>query len=165
VMQGVARSIAARLAQLDPAHQAAYAHRLASFLDSLSPLLSQIGRSRARYAGVPVAATEPVAAELVAAMGLSMREQRFQLAEMNDTEPSASDTGAFEHDLRNRAVRVLIYNPQVTGTAVERLLRIARAAGVPIVGMTETEPAGLDYQHWMLGEVQALDRALARARP
>jgi zinc/manganese transport system substrate-binding protein len=162
-VQALARAIVASLAQIDPADRTWYAQRLDRFLASLRPIGAEIERLRARYAGVPVAATEPVAEYLTAAIGLSMREQRFQLAEMNSTEPSARDTAAFEQALENRSLRVLIYNPQVTGTAVERLLDIARASGVPIVGMTETEPAAVDYQQWMRGQLQALARALSRA--
>ncbi len=159
--QALARAVVTSLGQIDPAHQAGYAHRLDQFLASLRPISAEIERLRARYAGVPVAATEPIADYLTAAIGLSMREQRFQLAEMNDTEPSARDTAAFEEALEGRTLRVLIYNPQVTGAAVERLLQIARAAGVPVVGMTETEPSGVEYQQWMLGQLRALDRALS----
>ena len=166
-MQALARAMVASLAQIDPAHRAWYEQRLDQFLASLRPITAEIEQLRGRYAGVPVAATEPIADYLTAAIGLSMREQAFQLAEMNDTEPSARDTAAFEQALRDRTLRVLIYNPQVTGSAVERLLRIARAAGVPIVGMTETEPNGADYQRWMLAQLRALDHALslAPARP
>lgn len=164
-VRAVARAISMSLQQIDPPHRAVYAQRLQRFLDSMSPLDAEIARLRARYAGTPVAATEPVAAYLVAALGLEMREQRFQLSVMNDTEPSARDTGAFEEDLKRRRVRVLLYNQQVTSTAIERLLGIARSSRVPIVGVTETEPAGVDYQQWMLGELRALERALADSRP
>jgi zinc/manganese transport system substrate-binding protein len=37
---------------------------------------------------------------------------------------------------------------------------LAEASHVPVVGATETEPAGQDYQAWMLGELDAIDRAL-----
>lgn len=164
-MQAVARAITLRLQQIDPAHRALYARRLERFLDSMSGIGAEIDRLRSRYAGAPVAATEPVAEYLVAALGLTMLERRFQLAVMNDTEPSAGDTGAFEEDLRQRRVRVLIYNTQASGSAVERLLGLARASGIPVVGVTETEPRGVDYQQWMLGELGALDRALAGSRP
>jgi len=163
-VEALARAIAGELQQIDPAQEASYAARLRRFSASLRPLRAEIARLRARYAGTPVAATEPVANDLAAALGLQMRERRFQLAEMNATEPSASDTAAFERALKMRSVRVLIYNRQVTGGAVTRLLRIARAAGVPVVGVTETEPAGLDYQHWMLGQLRALEGALSGSR-
>lgn len=164
-MQAVARVLAERITAIDPSHRQRYAERLASFLASMQPLSAQIGRMRDRYTGIPVAATEPVADYLVAALGLTMRERRFQLAVMNGTEPSARDTAAFEEDLRHHRVRALLYNRQATSTSVERLLRIARQADVPIVAVTETEPAGRSYQQWMLGELGELDRALAGASP
>ena len=49
--------------------------------------------------------------------GFKMRNERFQLAVMNDTEPRASDVAAFENDLRKHAVRLLFYNSQATDAA------------------------------------------------
>jgi zinc/manganese transport system substrate-binding protein len=42
-----------------------------------------------------------------------------------------------------------------------RLLDIAKAAKVPVVGVTETQPANVSFQDWMLGELDALDKALS----
>ncbi len=163
-VQAIARAISQRLQQIDPAHGDLYAERLRQFLHSMSGIDGEVERMRSRYAGVPVAATEPVANYLIAALGLAIHEQRFQVAVMNDTEPSAAETAAFEEDLRQRHVRALIYNRQASSSAVERLLAIARASGVPIVAVTETEPAGAHYQEWMIGELRALDRALSGVR-
>ena len=57
---------------------------------------------------------------------------------MNDTEPSASDVAAFENDLKNHQVKLLIYNSQATDPVAERLLKLARQPKVPVVGVTET---------------------------
>jgi zinc/manganese transport system substrate-binding protein len=43
-----------------------------------------------------------------------------------------------------------------------RMRTIAQEAGVPVVGVSETEPQGKDYQEWMRSQLDALDRALAR---
>jgi len=112
-----------------------------------------------------VTATEPVAGYLAAAIGLDMRNQRFQLATMNNTEASAQDVAAFENDLRNKQVRVLIYNSQAEAPMTKRMLKIARDAGVPAVSVTETQPAGKTFQQWMLGEVDALGNALSAGKP
>jgi zinc/manganese transport system substrate-binding protein len=95
------------------------------------------------------------------AIGLSMRNQRFQLATMNDTEASASDIAAFERDLRDRQVRVLIYNSQATEALTKRMLKLAQQSKVPTMSVTETEPAGKTYQTWMLTQLDALGTALA----
>jgi len=164
-MPAVARALAAQLQQLDPAHALAYAAHLQRFLESMRPIDAQIARLRRRYAGVPVTATEPVANYLTAAIGLTMREQRFQLSVMNDTEPGARETAAFERALTGHQVRVLIYNEQAGGNAIQRLLDIARRSRIPVVGVTETEPPGVDYQQWMLAQLSALGRALSSSNP
>jgi zinc/manganese transport system substrate-binding protein len=90
-----------------------------------------------------------------------MRNQKFQLAMMNDTEPSARDVAAFENDLKNNKVKALIYNKQVSEKLTERLLAIAAKAKVPVIGVTETQPANVSFQDWIIGELDALDRALS----
>ena len=160
-MPAYAEALTADLIAADPAHAAEYNGRRQRFLGSLRPLQAKIAELRRKYAGAPVTATEPVFGYMAAALGLEMRNERFQLAVMNNTEPSAADVAAFETDLRQRKVRALIYNSQATDTAAQRLLRIAKAAKLPVVGVTETEPNGRTYQSWMLGQLDDLDRALS----
>lgn len=150
------------LARMDPDHAAAYRRRLAIFEHSMQPLADRIAEMRRKYAGTPVTATEPVFGYMADALGLEMRNRHFQLAVMNDTEPSAADIASFEADLRSRAVKALIYNRQTSDALTRRMREIARQSGVPVVGVTETEPPGKDYQQWMRSQLNALDRALAR---
>jgi len=165
MMPAYAKALATALSQRDQAHQQDYDHRLAAFLASLQPLNGKIGELRGKFAGTPVTATEPVFGYMAAALGLIMRNERLQLAVMNDVEPRASDVAAFETDLRKRTVKLLIYNSQATDAAAQRLVRIAQQSRVPVVGVTETMPAGQTYQSWILGELDALDKALSGERP
>ena len=142
-------------------HKADYESRLQAFLASLEPMNRKIAELRQKYAGQPVSATEPVFGYMSDALGLDMRNQPFQIAVMNDTEPSASQIAAFEKDLKTRAVKVLFYNSQVTDDLTARLQKIATDSGVPIVGVSETEPPGLSYQAWMGGQLEATGKALA----
>ncbi len=161
VMPVVARAITASLAQADAADRPEYESRLEAFLASLAPIDARIEALRARYGGVAVTATEPVFGLMASALGLVMRNPRFQLAVMNDAEPRLSDVAAFEADLRGRRVRVLFYNSQAGGAAARRMVALARANSIPVVGVAETKPAGLTYQAWMLAQLDALERALA----
>jgi len=160
-MPAVARAVSATLAAADPAHKSAYDANLVTFLDSLKPIDAKVAALHARYAGVPVTATEPVFGYMSDAIGLAMRNLRFQLATMNDTEASASDIAAFERDLREKRVRVLIYNSQATEALTRRMLKLAQQSKVPAMSVTETEPAGKNYQQWMLAQLDALGAALA----
>ncbi len=159
-MPAVAKAIATALTQADSAHAADYAARLGRTLADLDRIPQRVAQIKAKHAGKPVTATEPVFGPMAAALGLTMRNQKFQLAMMNDTEPSARDVAAFEDDLKNGKVKALIYNKQVSEKLTERMLAVAAKAKVPVVGVTETQPANVPFADWMLGELDALDKAL-----
>ncbi|MGN3964628.1 metal ABC transporter solute-binding protein [Burkholderia gladioli] len=161
-MPAAALAISAALGAADPSHKADYDANLAGFLASLKPIEAKVAALRAQYKGVPVTATEPVFGYMSDAIGLEMRNLRFQLATMNDTEASATDIAAFENDLRKRQVKVLIYNSQAEEPMTKRMLKIAKDASVPTVSVTETQPAGKTFQQWMLAQLDALGAALGR---
>lgn len=163
-MPVVAKKIVEALGQADPAHKAEYDANLATFLASLQPIDGKIDALRAKYRGIAVTATEPVAGYLCDAIGLNMRNTRFQLSVMNDTEPAASDIAAFELDLRGKRVGALIYNAQAVTKLTQRMLELARASHVASVSVTETEPAGTTYQQWMTKQIDALSQALGDER-
>ena len=160
-MPAVARALATALAAANPAHKDDYAARLATFLASLAPLDAKIAAVRDKYAGTAVTATEPVFGNMAQALKLTMANERFQVAIMNDTEPSARDIAAFERDLKDRKVRVLFYNKQAPTKLVQHLIELARAVKIPVVGITETAPVGSSYQDWMLMQLDKTQRALA----
>jgi zinc/manganese transport system substrate-binding protein len=164
-MPAFAKALAEALARLDPDRRADHAANLARFDAALQPLEEKMTALRRAYAGTPVTATEPVAGYMAAALGLTMRNERFQLAVMNGTEPSASDIARFHDDLRLHAVRVLLYNSQTAAPLTERMRALAGKAGIPVVGMSETAPAGVHYQDWMLAQLAALEAALAGKQP
>ena len=160
-MPAVATALAETLAKADSAHASDYAARLKTTLAALARISQRVAQLKAKHAGAAVTATEPVFGPMTEALGLTMRNQRFQLAMMNDTEPSARDVAAFESDLKEHKVKVLIYNNQVSEKLTERLRDIAGKAKVPVVGVTETMPANVSFQDWVLGELDALDKALS----
>ncbi|HEY2618550.1 MAG TPA: zinc ABC transporter substrate-binding protein [Acetobacteraceae bacterium] len=164
-MPAYGKALVAVLSELDPAHSSDYDQKLHAFLASLQPLDAKIAELRQKFAGIQVTATEPVFGYVAAALGFKMRNERFQLAVMNNAEPRASDVAAFENDLRKHAVRLLFYNSQATDAAAQRLVRIAEQSKVPVVGVTETEPPGKTYQDWMMGQLDAIAQALSSAPP
>ena len=160
-MPAVARAIAAALGKADPAHAADYQMRLAAFLSSLKPVDDKIEAIRKKFAGASVTASEPVFGYMAEALGLKMRNEKFQLSIMNDTEPAASDVAAFENDLKGHKVRVMFFNKQASDKIVQHLVALARANKVPVVGVTETIPPGMTFQDWLLSELGDTEKALA----
>jgi zinc/manganese transport system substrate-binding protein len=97
---------------------------------------------------------------MATALKLKMRNERFQMAIMNDTEPSARDVAAFEQDIRSHKVRMMFYNKQASNKAVQRLVDIAHASKIPVVGVTETQPSDVRFQEWMLRQLNDTETAL-----
>ena len=159
-MPKLARVLAAKLAKVDPDHADDYAAGLKTTLASLARVQARVYAMRARYFGLRVTATEPVFGLMAQALGLKMRNKRFQIAMMNNTEPSARDLAALENDLKQHQVKALIYNKQVKEKLTTRLNAMAEKAKVPVVAVTETQPADTSFADWMLSQLNALAKAL-----
>jgi zinc/manganese transport system substrate-binding protein len=162
-MAAVARAVAAGLAALRPAHAAYFRANADTFVSSLAASTRAIAAFRAKYPGTPVATTEPVADYLLQAAGAdNLTPWAFQADIMNGTDPSAQDVAIVRSLFTQRKVKVLVYNQQVTDSLTGSFIALARANGIPVVGVYETMPEpGYHYQSWMLAEVRDLQRAVA----
>ena len=160
-VRAVANALMVDLGVVDPAHRADYQKAGTEFLATLDPLDAKIADMRKKYTGAPVTASEPVFGYMADLLGLKMHNEKFALAVMNNTEPSASDVAAFENDLKGHKVKVMLYNAQASEPAVARLVQIAKDEKIPVVGVSETEPADTNYVQWMTKQLDALDKALS----
>lgn len=163
-MPAYAKELAVKLGELDPEHKEYFNQRLGEFNTSYTEITDQIERMKKSYAGSPICATEPVFNYMADALGLKMFGEGFQLSVMNDTEPSAKNIADFENRLKTRAVKVLIYNNQVSNPITERMQNLARQSKVAVVGISETQPVGKDYIQWITGELDQLETALREER-
>jgi len=154
------------LSRMNPVGAGAYRKRLDDFNAAMKPELDKIAEMRSASAGLVVTATEPVFGYMAAALGFKMLNDDFQTKIMNDGEPTAAETAAFEESLTSRTARILFYNSQVTDPTTDRIQKIARAAGIPVVGVTETQPPDQkSYVDWMMHELDAVQAALPAKSP
>jgi zinc/manganese transport system substrate-binding protein len=160
-MPAVAEALAQALAAMDPEAANDYEARRKAYVEALSPVDAKVAAIRHRFEGTPITATEPVFGYMADALGLTMSNEEFQTAIMNETEPSATEIAGVIDDLENHKVKALIYNTQAAGAMTEQLLDAAKAADVPVVGVTEAVPPGMGYGEWMLGQLESLEKALA----
>jgi len=159
----IATAIAAGLERQDPAHTAAFRRGLARFDRSLAPLQREVAAVRRLYAGRPVAYTEPVPGYLLAAAGLrNVAPEGFTRAIEDGTEPPPAAVSTMTALATKHAIKALLYNTQAVSPITTRIRAAARAAGIPIVGVSETLPSGETFQAWQLGQARALETALAR---
>jgi len=164
-MPALIKSLSGALLAATPAQKGAIAAHRDKILASLAVLQTRIDSLRQKFAGAPVAATEPVFGPMLAALGLKDRHGRFEWSVMNGTEPRASDVSFLEDDIRAHRIRALITNAQATDSEAAHLAALARQANVPIVAVTETLPPGKTYQVWIGDELSGLESALAPPAP
>ena len=159
-LPAVAKALEAELEKRDPADAAEFKKNLESFNTSFAKVTAQVAAIKSKHAGLKVTATEPVFGYMAEALGFTMLNYDFQVATMNNAEPSASQVAAFEKSLKDGEAKILFYNSQVTDKTTERLLDIAKTAHVAVVGVTETEPKGKMIQTWFGGQLDAIAKDL-----
>ncbi|MFE1833210.1 metal ABC transporter solute-binding protein, Zn/Mn family [Streptomyces sviceus] len=159
----IADRIAAALGTADPANSAIFTKNADAFKAGLKPLEAKEAQIKKEYGGAAIAITEPVPLYMTGASGLvdkTPAEFSEAVEEGDDVSPKVlRETLAL---FTGKQVKALVYNAQTSGPQTERSEQAARAAGIPLVPVTETLPNGKDYLAWMTGNVDALANALAK---
>ncbi len=159
----LADRIAAALAKADPADAATFTENAKDFEDKLKPLEQKEARIKADHGGEQVAITEPVPLYMLQAAGLkNATPEEFSEAIEEGDDVSARTLQETLALFTGKKVKALVYNEQTSGPQTEKAEQAAKAAGIPVVPVTETLPHGKDYLGWMTANVDALASALAK---
>jgi zinc/manganese transport system substrate-binding protein len=131
-------------------------------LKSYFDLISQIKTS---YAGTPVGASESIFAMVAPATGLNLlTPESFLDAISEGGDPSAADKATIDAQIKNKQIKVYVYNSQNATPDIQAQVDQAKAAGIPTTTITETlTPAGASFQDWQISQLTALKTALAQA--
>jgi len=158
----VGRAIESELAAADPADKAEFAKNRAAFDVSLAPLQRTIAEIKQKYPGAPVAYTERVPQYLLDAAGLTVETPPgFARAIEDGNEPSPGDAQTMYDLVGQHRIRVLLYNAQATSAVTEHVQDLARHAGIPVVGVTETQPTDApSYQAWQENQLSDILQGL-----
>jgi zinc/manganese transport system substrate-binding protein len=162
----VVDAITADLKKLDPRDAAYFEQRRTTFESAgLGPYHRLIARIKARYAGVPVGASESIFALLSPSLGLRLiTPPSFMKAISEGTEVSARDTAAVQQQIKQHRIELWVYNSQNATPQIQRLNELAKANGIPVATITETlSPTGATFQDWQTRQLEAIARALHQA--
>ena len=162
-VQAVAQAVAESLKKMDPADASLFTKNLQTFGASLARVREKIVQMNGKWHGTPVGLTETIFLYQSNPLGLSVLTPfEFQKAIAEGNDPPADTVVAAENQVKGKKIKVLIYNEQTASPITSRLQDEAKAAGIPIVPVTETMPSAVNYQDWMLSQLTALDRALGK---
>lgn len=159
--KAVAAAVADSLAGDDPSHRADYQSNAQTFSREADAVRQIETSIRTTHPGATVVATEPVAHYMLIAAGLADKTPKgFTSAVEQDTDPAPVDVAAMLDLIAGRQVDAVLINPQTATAVTKKIQAAADSAGVPIVTITETLPAGTDYLAWQRDTASRLAAAL-----
>ena len=157
----------ADLKLLDPADTSYFDARRHVVDQAFGPVFSTLNEIRSRFAGTPVASTESLFVYLARSLGLTVISPvDFMNAVAEGNDPPAPSVRRFQAQITSGQARVLVYNRQTATDVTSNLRQRAIAAGVPVVGVTETiQPPGATFEQWFEAELVSLEHALSAPGP
>ena len=162
----VAAAITASLARADPLDAPAFRADLARFDASLAPIDATLATIKRQFHNVSVAYTERVPGYLLAQADLDVKTPPdFARSIEEGTDPGPADTLAMQQLITKHDINVLLYNVQAVTPVTSRMRTLAKQHGIPVVGVSETLPAGVrTYQQWQQSQLTNLLHALQSSR-
>jgi zinc/manganese transport system substrate-binding protein len=129
---------------------------------ALKDYTGTIAAIKQKYSGVPVGASESIFVYLSDATGLKLiTPPDYMKAISEGTDPTAADKATVDEQVTTKQVKVFVFNSQNTTPDVKAVADKARAAGIPVVEITETlTPATASFQDWQTAQLKALLKAL-----
>jgi zinc/manganese transport system substrate-binding protein len=158
--------ITADYTKADPADAAFFDTQHATVLSTnLKTYFDTISQIKTSYAGTPVGASESIFAMLSPALGLNLlTPPSFLTAISEGSDPTATDKATIDTQIKNKQIKVYVYNSQNATPDIQVQVNAAKAHGIPVSTITETlTPAGSSFQDWQVGQLIALKQALAQA--
>jgi zinc/manganese transport system substrate-binding protein len=165
-VRAVIDQITADYKKADPGDAAYFDTQRSTVLNTnLKSYFDTINQIKASYAGTPVGASESIFAMVSPALGLSLlTPATFLRAISEGTDVTAADKSTVDGQIRNKQIKVYVYNSQNATPDVQAQVNEAKGAGIPVTTITETlTPAGASFQDWQVAQLDALQQALARA--
>jgi zinc/manganese transport system substrate-binding protein len=150
VIQKTADAIANELSTIEPSHADDFKANASAFDRDLQALIDREAELRPQLRGKPVAVTEPVPGYMLDALGLkNVTPVAFTEAVEEGNDVAVSVLAQTLDLAKKHRIDALVYNEQTTGAVTDQFQDAAKGAGIPVVGVTETLPAGDDYITWM----------------
>ncbi|MEV0410691.1 zinc ABC transporter substrate-binding protein [Streptomyces sp. NPDC050448] len=162
----VIEQITADYKKIDPADAGYFDQQKTTFetktLEGYNKLVADI---KAKYAGTPIGASESIVTPLAEGLGLKMLTPETFLDAMSEgSDPTANDKATIDQQMKNKEIKIYVYNSQNSTPDVQAQVNEAKAEGIPVATVTETPtPADAGFQQWQTAELQGIEQALAKA--
>lgn len=139
----VAQAVANNLSAKDPANKAMYAQNAQQFMQQLDGLKSKaqaIGKDK----NLTAFATEPVTGYLLADIGIKDLTPKAYIEQSEtDAGVSVKVLNDSKNLLSSKQAKLMVVNAQTEDETAKTLMAVAKQAGIPVIAVNETFPAGV----------------------
>jgi zinc/manganese transport system substrate-binding protein len=152
--------------KIDPADAAYFDQQKQSFeTQGVAKYNQLIADIKSKYAGTPIGASESIVSPLADGLGLKMLTPATFLSAISEgSEPTAADKTTIDNQIKNKLIKIYVFNSQNATPDVQAQVNAAKAAGIPVTTVTETlDPATATFQQWQVKQLQGIEAALAQA--
>jgi zinc/manganese transport system substrate-binding protein len=164
-VQDVINRITTDYKRLVPGDAAYFDQRKAAFTTTgLARYNGLVADIKAKYRGIPVGASESIVTPLADALGLELLTPASFLDAISEGgEPTAADKTTCDDQIKQRQIKVYVFNSQNSTPDVQAQVDLAKSEGIPVVPITETlTPASASFQGWQAGQLLLLQAALSK---
>lgn len=158
-MPKLANALAAQFAKRQPENRAYFQQNAKEYIRSLAPLNKKVAQLRRNSHQARINVSEPVFDYALTEMGYRQNNNHYAQAVQNDTDPSPKDIKQMQADIRQHKIAFFVVNTQEMSKMTTNLVSLAKDSGVPIVRVTESQPAGTTYKTWMMHQFDQVQRA------
>ncbi|MCM8608916.1 MULTISPECIES: metal ABC transporter solute-binding protein [Lactiplantibacillus] len=162
-MPVTATYLAEQFAKQQPQHRAYFKANAKKYIASLKPIQQERQQLQAkvkRLSNRQVLVSEPVFDYALTSLGFKVANHDFENAVEKGTDPSPQVIHKMQRGLKNKQVALFVNNQQVSDKIVTNMVTLAKQHQVPVLNVTETMPANLTYQQWMLKQYRQLNQLL-----
>lgn len=163
-MPKLANALAEQFGKRQPQNKAYFKRNAQRYIQSLKPLDQKVAQLRRNSRQARVNVSEPVFDYSLTEMGYRQNNNHYAQAVQNDTDPSPKDIKQMQADIRHHKIAFFVVNTQEISKMTTNLLSLAKKSSVPIVRVTESQPAGTTYKTWMMRQFNEVQRAQKAAR-
>jgi zinc/manganese transport system substrate-binding protein len=132
---------------------------------AVTPVDQKIGEIARDFAGTDVFLAGASLRGLIERLHFRIQDEAFIRAQQNGAVPSAKSVAELKDAIARRKASIFVYDRDVPTGITNDLIAVANDTGIPVVGLGAKIPSGLDYQRWMLRQLNAIRGALNEASP
>jgi hypothetical protein len=133
--------------------------------DTVSPIDRKIEEIARTYAGTDIFLTDIRFLGLVEKLRFKVQDGTYIKQLQSGVAPSPKLVAELKDAIMGHKAMILLYNRDAATPIADELVAIANDAGIPVVGLGEKLPSGLNHQQWMVRQLNAIHGALNEASP